>query len=190
MRRTSETNIESELLLHSCSCLNSLKISDKKNTSIYTASINKGIYIPGYNPSSKPIRIISRISKMALKTDNRIIEKCKSEEPSIESILDTSTCCSDGSITLGRNLEIKGSNIRIIGNESECGIYFTHCISGKIYKIPHTDIVLNDPSLLLIFVPENMDKGEYELKISTTYNGSQKELKQCKSTVFEKKLVI
>ncbi|MDD3488446.1 MAG: DUF4469 domain-containing protein [Paludibacter sp.] len=186
MKPNSETTFENRLLLQTTG----MQLSDLATSITTFPSLETGIYIPGYNYSPKTFRIFGRIVRNSSKAESYNENKSTVTQPIIESILDTSTCRSDGQITPGRNLQIKGSCIRICSQKDDCGIFFTNCSSGKTYKIPRTDIVLNDPSLLLIFVPENMEKGEYELKISTTYNGSQKELKHCRTTVFEKKLMI
>ena len=186
MKPNSETTFENRLLLQT----SGMHLSDLATSITTFPGFDTGIYIPGYNYSPKTFRLFGRIEKKSSKAESNNENKSATTQPTIESILDTSTCRSDGQITPGRNLQIKGSCIRICSKKDDCGIFFIHCSSGKTYKILRTDIVLNDPSLLLIFVPENMEKGEYELKISTAYNGSQKELKQCRTTVFEKKLVI
>ena len=186
MKSNSETGFENQLLLQTYG----MDMHNVSNTIITFSGLSTDLYIPGYNYSPKTFRLFGRIEKKSSKAESNNENKSATTQPTIESILDTSTCRSDGQITPGRNLQIKGSCIRICSKKDDCGIFFIHCSSGKTYKIPRTDIVLNDPSLLLIFVPENMEKGEYELKISTAYNGSQKELKQCRATVFDKHLTI
>ena len=185
MKSNSETGFENQLLLQTYG----MDMHNVSNTIITFSGLSTDLYIPGYNYSPKSFQIFGRFGKKLSKSENKN-DNTITELPSIESILDTSTCRTDGKITPGRNLQIKGNCIRICSKKDDGGIYFTHCTSGKVYKIPRTDIVLNTPTMLLIFVPENMEKGEYELKISTTYNGSQKELKQCRAIIFDKKLVI
>lgn len=185
MKSNSETGFENQLLLQTYG----MDMHNVSNTIITFSGLSTDLYIPGYNYSPKSFQIFGRFGKKLSKSENKN-DNTITELPSIESILDTSTCRTDGKITPGRNLQIKGNCISICSKKDDGGIYFTHCTSGKVFKIPRTDIVLNTPPMLLIFVPENMEKGEYELKISTTYNGSQKELKHCRTTVFEKKLMI
>ena len=185
MKSNSETGFENQLLLQTYG----MDMHNVSNTSITFSGLSTDLYIPGYNYSPKSFQIFGRFGKKLSKSENKN-DNTITELPSIESILDTSTCRTDGKITPGRNLQIKGNCIRICSKKDDGGIYFTHCTSGKVFKIPRTDIVLNTPTMLLIFVPENMEKGEFELKISTTYNGSQKELKQCRAIIFDKKLVI
>ena len=186
MKPNSETTFENRLLLQT----SGMHLSDLATSITTFPGFDTGIYIPDYNYSPKTFRLFGRIEKKSSKAESNNENKSATTQPTIESILDTSTCRTDGKITPGRNLQIKGNCISICSKKDDGGIYFTHCTSGKVFKIPRTDIVLNTPTMLLIFVPENMEKGEYELKISTAYNGSQKELKQCRATVFEKKLVI
>ena len=185
MKSNSETGFENQLLLQTYG----MDMHNVSNTIITFSGLSTDLYIPGYNYSPKSFQIFGRFGKKLSKSENKN-DNTITELPSIESILDTSTCRTDGKITPGRNLQIKGNCISICSKKDDGGIYFTHCTSGKVFKIPRTDIVLNTPTMLLIFVPENMEKGEYELKISTTYNSSQNEFKHCRTTVFEKKLMI
>ena len=140
MKPNSETTFENRLLLQT----SGMHLSDLATSITTFPGFDTGIYIPGYNYSPKTFRLFGRIEKKSSKAESNDENKSATTQPTIESILDTSTCRSDGQITPGRNLQIKGSCIRICSKKDDCGIFFIHCSSGKTYKILRTDIVLND----------------------------------------------
>ncbi len=97
---------------------------------------------------------------------------------------DAFTGKTDGTITKGRNAELKGSYLKIAGDDPACGVYFTNVLSGEIVKLASSDIVLNEPSRLFILVPTSLPDGEYELTVTTQYSGGNTRLKQPRSVIF------
>lgn len=59
----------------------------------------------------------------------------------IFSITDKATGKNDGTLTKGKNAEIKGAYIKIAGNHSDNGIYFTNIDTKAKTKVPAEDIV-------------------------------------------------
>lgn len=104
--------------------------------------------------------------RMALKTAKAEILGEQASPMSVFSITDKVTGRTDGSLTVGKNAEIKGSYIKVAGDSKENGIWFTNVETKAKVKVE--DIVLNEPSRLLILVPK-LDKGTYELSVTTQF---------------------
>lgn len=86
---------------------------------------------------------------------------------SIFSITDKATGKTDGTLTKGKNAEIKGTYIKIQGDHPDNGIYFTNVETKAKIKVDTPDIVINEPSRLMILVPTTLEAGNYELSITT-----------------------
>ena len=84
-------------------------------------------------------------------------------------------------ITPGHNVFIRGARLKVAGTAAEVGVSLTHT-DGTVTKIAGDDIVVNNPSELLLLLPADMKDGIYELKITTQYsNGGSSMLKQPRS---------
>ena len=88
---------------------------------------------------------------------------------SLFNITDGRTRKTDGTLSRGFTAEIKGTFIKIAGNEEECGIYFRNTATGVETKLEDQYIVVNNPSLVMILVPPTIDLGTYELRITTQF---------------------
>lgn len=108
----------------------------------------------------------------------------------IYSITDQFTKATDGKLTRGRNVEIKGSYLKIIGDNAACGISFYHTQSKQTTKLAESDIVLNEPSRLLIFIPSTLEQGEYELSVTTQYTGGGTTLKEPRTVAFDTPVIV
>jgi hypothetical protein len=102
----------------------------------------------------------------------------------IMSLTDNSTGATDGTLTKGRNAEIKGTYLKIAGDNPDCGISFVNNETQAITKLTAADIVLNEPSRLLIFVPAALTAGEYTLVVTTQFTSGKIWLKQPRSATF------
>ncbi|MBT0550544.1 DNA-binding domain-containing protein [Riemerella anatipestifer] len=91
----------------------------------------------------------------------------QSSPMSVFSITDKATGKVDGTLTKGKNAEIKGTYIKIDGNDSKNGIVFKNLDNQNEVKLSAEHIVLNEPSRLLILVPTDLEAGNYELSITT-----------------------
>jgi hypothetical protein len=72
-------------------------------------------------------------------------------------------------LTPGGAVNLAGFKIKIAGNAPEVGIYLTKTDSATAIKIPSTSIALNEPSRILLIVPQNLPAGDYRLSIVTQY---------------------
>ncbi|MDY3520921.1 DNA-binding domain-containing protein [Riemerella anatipestifer] len=91
----------------------------------------------------------------------------QSSPMSVFSITDKVTGKADGTLTKGKNAEIKGTFIKIDGNDPKNGIVFKNLDTQQEVKLSAEHIVLNEPSRLLILVPTDLEAGNYELSITT-----------------------
>ncbi|GIM51842.1 hypothetical protein CAPN004_08720 [Capnocytophaga cynodegmi] len=103
----------------------------------------------------------------------------------ILSVTDSATKKTDGSITKGKNVEIKGAYLKIAGTSPNNGVYLRNIDTGKETKLPEEDIVFNEPSRLLILVPADLESGSYELSIVTQFSQGKSLLKEPRKTTFE-----
>jgi hypothetical protein len=100
---------------------------------------------------------------------------------SLFNVTDKSTGTTDV-VTRGFNMELKGTYIKIAGDDPKCGIYFISSKGNKATKIDPKYIAVNDPSKIMIIVPPDLEPGMYEVSIITQYTAGSKALKSPRST--------
>ena len=88
-------------------------------------------------------------------------------------------------LTSGGVVEVRGNNIRIAGENSDCGLWFVSA-SGNAAKAQV--IAQNKPSLIVAIIPL-LAAGSYTIKIVTQYTGGAL-LKTTKTSSFGKTLTI
>jgi hypothetical protein len=103
----------------------------------------------------------------------------------ILSLTDSATGNTDGTLSKGRNAELKGAYLKITGENPDCGITFRNLGTDETIKLGASDIVLNEPSRLLILLPASLVEGMYELTVCTQFTGGGSTLKQPRSVSFE-----
>ena len=108
----------------------------------------------------------------------------------IYTLTNSATGATDGSLTPGRNAELKGTYLKIAGSDPACGILFRNIDTKEETRLAPADIVLNEPSRLLILVPASLPAGEYELEVKTQYSGGNNLLKQPRSVIFGNPAII
>ncbi|MEJ8591457.1 DUF4469 domain-containing protein [Riemerella anatipestifer] len=91
----------------------------------------------------------------------------QSSPMSVFSITDKATGKADGTLTKGKNAEIKGTYIKIDGDNPKNGIVFKNLDNQNEVKLAKDSIVINEPSRVLILVPSDLEAGNYELSITT-----------------------
>ncbi|MDY3526066.1 DNA-binding domain-containing protein [Riemerella anatipestifer] len=102
----------------------------------------------------------------------------QSSPMSMFSITDKATGKADGTLTKGKNAEIKGTYIKIDGDNPKNGIVFKNLDTQNEVKLAKDNIVLNEPSRVLILVPSDLEAGNYELSLTTQYSNSKSLLKE------------
>ncbi|MDR2764024.1 MAG: DUF4469 domain-containing protein [Tannerella sp.] len=106
----------------------------------------------------------------------------------IAQVVDVKTGSVNSLLTPGYNLKITGDKLRIAGSSTANGVYFTDTITGERTRVDATDIVVNNPSELIILIPA-LAAGTYLLEVTTQYAvGSL--LKEPRTATFEKPLTV
>jgi hypothetical protein len=95
-------------------------------------------------------------------------------------------------LTPGRNLKITGHKIKVVGNEPGVGILFRSMDDPEaVYPVEADEIVINNPSELMIVIPEDLMADTYKLEITTQFsNGSAQWLKAPRTAIFDKILSV
>lgn len=165
------------------------------NTGYFTASTNiRGVF----NSPSEPFDP----AKHSILFQFNQGEKLRAEIPNIEiSILgvadasaailqvkDIKTGSVNDLLTTGKNLKISGSKIKLAGDNPANGIFFVDTTTQARTAVDITDVVSNNPSELMIIIPE-IPAGTYTLEIVTQFAVSSM-LKEPRTAYFDKKLTI
>lgn len=82
---------------------------------------------------------------------------------------DKKTKLKDGSMTPGRNFVIRGSYIKVVGDDASVGVTFHNKADNTITKVTEDMFATNNPSELIFLIPTELTDGEYELTITTQY---------------------
>ena len=161
---------------------------------VYMRSIVKGsFYDKVWNPDLNSVYVtINQGLDLRIAVAETIVEiqGIQSDPLEILSLTDTTTGKTDGTLTKGRNAELKGSYLRIIGENPDCGVAFRNTATQAVTKLSMGDIALNEPSRLLILVPATLTAGEYELSVTTQFTSGNVTLKTPRTAIFEVPVVI
>jgi hypothetical protein len=107
---------------------------------------------------------------------------------SVTQVVDVKTGSVNDLLTPDRNLRISGHKIKIAGKQEEVnGVYFINQSTKESTKVDATDIVVNNPSELIVVIPA-LAAGTYRVSITTQYAGNM--LKEPRTTVFDKILTV
>jgi hypothetical protein len=107
----------------------------------------------------------------------------------IAQVIDVKTGSVNDLLTPNYNLKISGDKLRIAGDNANNGVYFIEQTSGERIKVDAEDIVINNPSELMIMIP-SLPSGTYHLEIMTQFSGSSTHLKTPRMTTFERELIV
>ena len=161
---------------------------------VYMRPVVKGVfYDKTWKPETNPVYIaINQGLDLRNAVAETVVEILGEQADPLEilSITDNTTGKTDGTLTPGRNAELKGSYMRIAGDNPDCGIYFKNVATQAITKLAPGDIVLNEPSRLLILVPATLNKGEYELILTTQFTSGNITLKTPRTVIFGTPVVV
>ena len=92
-------------------------------------------------------------------------------------------------LTPGFNLRVTGTKLRVVGDKPGVGIFFRETVTNTATKVDEADIVVNNPSELMIIIPA-LPAGTYQLEITTQYSTGNKLLKEVRSAVFDRPLTV
>jgi hypothetical protein len=109
----------------------------------------------------------------------------------IDFVHDVKSNTTNNRVTRGGSVKITGHNLKVTGIEPSVGIEFISVEDPEaIYPVPAQDIVINNPSELLIIAPQMVTGEEVQLKVTTQYSGNSNNLKMPRSITFERKLTV
>lgn len=162
---------------------------------VYMRPVVRGVFHDKiWDSESQPIRVALNESvelKHAIAQAKIEILGEQASPMQILSVIDKSSGKTDYTLNKGRNAELKGSFIKIAGDNPECGVTFKATNIHLEVKVPPQNIVINEPSRLLILIPETMQAGEYKLSITTQYSaGGNSMLKKPRTATFDEPIQI
>jgi len=161
---------------------------------VYMRPVITGVfYDKTWDAEKNPVYVaINQGADLRTAIANTTVEILSIQPEPIEifSLTDSTTEKTDGTLTRGRNAELKGSFLKIAGENPDCGISFRNTTTQDIIKLATSDIVLNEPSRLLILVPATLVAGEYELKVITQYTKGKNTLKEPRSETLDIPVII
>jgi hypothetical protein len=97
---------------------------------------------------------------------------------SIDSITDSATGATDGSVTSGKTITITGNKIRVVPEEGETAescITYTNSETQQVIT-QEDPLVINDPSKIILQLPA-LTAGSYTLGIKTMFSTASQTLK-------------
>jgi hypothetical protein len=107
----------------------------------------------------------------------------------IAQVLDVKTGSVNDLLTPDRNLKISGYKVKIVGDNPTIGICFIG-EDGSRVQVDPTDIVTNNPSELIIMIPQ-LRAMKYQLEITTQFSGNTKIfLKEPRTAIFDRILTV
>jgi hypothetical protein len=108
----------------------------------------------------------------------------------IAQLTDVKTSSINDLLTPNRNLKITGSKIKITGDDAANGVYFVNMDTAERTKVDDSDIVLNNPSELIVVIPD-LKAGTYQVEVTTQYGGNSKTiLKEPRTAIFDRELTV
>ena len=107
----------------------------------------------------------------------------------IAQVTDVKSSSVNDLITPGFVTKIRGSKIKITGDNPAVGVYFRNSMTSEMVKIDESDIITNMPAELIIMNPV-LPPGEYTLIVTTQYAGGSTTLKEPRTSEYDKVLRI
>ncbi|MDR1680346.1 MAG: DUF4469 domain-containing protein [Prevotellaceae bacterium] len=89
-------------------------------------------------------------------------------DATIGQVIDVKTGSVNDLLTPNRNLKISGHKLKIVGTNVANGIYFVNSTTAVRTRVDPSDIVINNPSELIIVIPA-LAAGVYHLEVTTQY---------------------
>lgn len=146
------------------------------NTGLYHASVSFRGIVEGSQWNSAKNSIVVNFNvgadlREAIKQTTVSIIGEKGAAMYVAGVQDVSTRAQDASATPGRAFTLTGGQLKVVGTDASVGITLTDS-AGVETKVTEDLYVVNDPSKLTFIIPTGLADGEYQLKVTTQYNGS------------------
>jgi hypothetical protein len=107
---------------------------------------------------------------------------------SILQVTDVKTGSVNDLLTPNRNLKINGTKIKVSGENEANGVYFLNQTSGESTKVDPSELVINNPSELMVVIPE-LAAGTYKLQVTTQF-GVSSLLKEPRTAIYDEVLTV
>lgn len=153
--------------------------------------------IPGvFKEGEYPTTVVSKItpSKELLEAakQNTLRHVEPTVQLSISYVDDIKSGTTNQFITRGGNVKIFGHNLKITGTNPAVRVEFISVEDPEaVYPVAAVDLVVNNPSELLIVAPQMVLDEPVQLKITTQYSGNvKKPLKEPRSITFNKVFIV
>lgn len=115
----------------------------------------------------------------------RLVEKQPQNRLFINKITDLATGRTDGRLTAKETIMINGDLLLMNGDLPERGVYFVDPDSRKTAAfVPASQIKLNTRTQMLIRLPDELQPGQYQLKVSSQCTTSPRPMKAVKTTSY------
>jgi hypothetical protein len=145
------------------------------NTGYFTANTQlRGVFNSSketYNPEKHTILFQfnqGELLRKELGNVSVVIEKVGEAMLVIEEVYDSKSGTVNDLLTPNRNLKIRGSKLKIVGENPDNGVYFINTSDNTRTKVDPTDFVTNNPGELIIVVPElKRELIRWRYKLST-----------------------
>jgi hypothetical protein len=160
------------------------------NTKTFSAAPHiKGVFNSPHEPfDPKKHKLLCEFIQEA-----RMRQKLDSTEVTIEGVReiifyadkinDLFTGNTDGTVTRGKVTELRGHNIKVASDDTSCGIWIRDLNSGVNYQYGVDIIAVNDPSRLLVQLPDLGYGIPHEISITTQYINGAKLLDQPRTAI-------
>ena len=167
------------------------------NTGWFTANANiKGVFnnpTENFNPAKHTLLFDfvqgSLLRKEIADVDVNILGVADASL-SVAKVTDVRTGSVNELLTANRNLKIAGNKMKIVGDSPAIGIYFVNTDTQVRTKVDASDIVINNPSELIILIPA-LTPGTYKLEVVTQYSANKRQLlNEPRMAVFDKVLTV
>ncbi|MDR2814243.1 MAG: DUF4469 domain-containing protein [Prevotellaceae bacterium] len=106
-----------------------------------------------------------------------------SNSPIIHAIFDAASGEENTRLTANGSVTITGSKIKIVGDHSVSGVTLAYASKDGFFRIPSTDMLLNDPSKITFIVPP-LPAGAYRLSLTTQYCSESRTYKEPRTCTF------
>ncbi|MDR0612213.1 MAG: DUF4469 domain-containing protein [Dysgonamonadaceae bacterium] len=151
-----------------------------------------GVYEEDEYPKEAVIRITpsKELAEIAKKVPLRHVEPVAPMR--IDFIRDVKSNTRNDKVTRGGTVKITGHNLKIAGMDLSVGAMFiSREDPDAIYPIPAIDLIVNNPSELMVIAPATMVVGEpVVFRVTTQYTSGGTLLKAPRSFTFEKELTV
>jgi hypothetical protein len=165
------------------------------NVGVFTASVHiKGVFdspTETFNPEKHTVLFEFHQGALLRKELETVtVEILGAAETGIviAQVLDVKTGSVNDQLTPNYALKINGHKLKIAGSDPAIGVCFIG-EDGSREQVDPTDIVINNPSELIVMIP-NLRPMTYQVEITTQFTGGVQLLKNPRSCIFDKVLTV